>query len=174
MDLGRRALSSTCSRNALPTKLHQPATNITYKRLMGPDDRQKAGGQLELPVERHVVAPVDGGISPNIAHPTEHTHQLDSCLYTVYLSLVFGSCSRSYLTSVGFWVVQSVSERFSVNFVTGINRPYIGMYYKRGMYCSIANQCIGELVSLSETKIVPAALSIAVRRTFRGPPGTMQ
>ena len=102
------------------------------------------------------------------------THQLECCLYTVYLSLVFGSCSRSYLTSVGFWVVQSVSERFSVNFVTGINRPYIGMYYKRGMYCSIANQCIGELVSLSETKIVPAALSIAVRRTFRGPPGTMQ
>ena len=39
VDLGRRALSSTCSRNALPTKLHQPATNITYKRLMGPDDR---------------------------------------------------------------------------------------------------------------------------------------
>ena len=37
-------------------KLHQPATNISYKGMMGPDDRRKAGGQLELPVERHVVA----------------------------------------------------------------------------------------------------------------------
>ena len=44
---------------------------------MGPDDRQKAEGQLELPVERHVVAPVDGGISPNIAHPTEQVDDVE-------------------------------------------------------------------------------------------------
>ena len=69
MDLGRIALSSTCSRDALPIKLHQPAINIPYKRLMGSDDRRKAGGQLELPVERHVVAPLDGLISPNTHNP---------------------------------------------------------------------------------------------------------
>ena len=58
VDLGWRALSSTCSRDALPIKLHQPAINIPYEGLMGSDDRRKAGGQLELPVERYVVAPV--------------------------------------------------------------------------------------------------------------------
>ena len=77
MDLGRRALRSTCSRDVLPIKLHQPAINIPYKRLMGPDDRRKAGGQLELPVERHVVAPVDGLISPNIAQPAEQVDDVE-------------------------------------------------------------------------------------------------
>ena len=77
MDLGRRALSSTCSRDALPTKLHQPATNIPCEGLMGPDDRRKPGGQLKLPVERHVVAPVDGLISPNIAQPAEQVDDVE-------------------------------------------------------------------------------------------------
>ena len=77
MDLGRRALRSTCSRDALPIKLHQPATSIPYQGLMGSDDRQKAGGQLELPVERHVVAPVDGGISPIIAQPAEQVDDVE-------------------------------------------------------------------------------------------------
>ena len=72
VDLGRIALSSTCSRNALPIKLHQPAINIPYEGLMGSDDRRKAGGQLELPVERYVVAPVDGLISP-LQRPTRRT-----------------------------------------------------------------------------------------------------
>ena len=40
----RRALRSTCPRDALPTKLHQPANNSLYKGLMGSDDRRKAGG----------------------------------------------------------------------------------------------------------------------------------
>ena len=78
MDLGRIALSSTCSRDALPTKLHQPATNIPYQGLMGSDDRWKAGGQLELPVERHVVAPLDGLISPNIAQPAEQVDDVEN------------------------------------------------------------------------------------------------
>ena len=69
MDLGRRALRSTCSRAALPTKLHQPAANIPYKGLMGPDDRRKACGQLKLPIECHVVAPLDGLISTNTRNP---------------------------------------------------------------------------------------------------------
>ena len=77
VDLGRIALSSTCSRDALPIKLHQPAINIPYKRLMGSDDRRKAGGQLELPVERLVVAPLDGLISPNIAQPAEQVDDVE-------------------------------------------------------------------------------------------------
>ena len=78
MDLGRIALSSTCSRDALPTKLHQLATNIPREGLMGPDDRRKTGGQLELPVERHVVAPLDGLISPNIAQPAEQVDDVEN------------------------------------------------------------------------------------------------
>ena len=78
VDLGRRALRSTCSRDVLPTKLHQPATNTPYEGLMGPDDRRKAGGQLELPVERHVVAPLDGLISPNIAQPAEQVDDVEN------------------------------------------------------------------------------------------------
>ena len=78
MDLGRRALRSTCSRDVLPIKLHQPATNIPYKRLMGPDDRRKAGGQLKLPVERLVVAPLDGLISPNIAQPAKQVDDVEN------------------------------------------------------------------------------------------------
>ena len=45
---------------------------------MGSDDRRKAGGQLELPVERHVVAPVDGGISPIIAQPAEQVDDVEN------------------------------------------------------------------------------------------------
>ena len=78
MDLGRIALSSTCSRDALPTKLHQPATNIPCEGLVGPDDRRKAGGQLKLPVERHIVAPLDGRISPNIAQPAEQVDDVEN------------------------------------------------------------------------------------------------
>ena len=77
MGLGRKALSSTCSRDALPIKLHQPAINIPYKGLMGSDDRRKAGGQLELPVERRVVAPLDGLISPNIGQPAEQVDDVE-------------------------------------------------------------------------------------------------
>ena len=44
---------------------------------MGPDDRRKAGGQLELPVERHVVALLDGLISPNIAQPAEQVDDVE-------------------------------------------------------------------------------------------------
>ena len=77
MDLGWRALSSTCSRDALPIKLHQPAINIPYEGLMGSDDRRKAGGQLELPIERHVVAPLDGLISPNIVQPAEQVDDVE-------------------------------------------------------------------------------------------------
>ena len=44
---------------------------------MGSDDRWKAGGQLELPVERHVVAPVHGGISPNTAQPAEQVDDVE-------------------------------------------------------------------------------------------------
>jgi hypothetical protein len=51
VDLGRRALRSTCSRGTLSTKLHQPAISMPYEGLMGPDDRRKAAGQLALPVE---------------------------------------------------------------------------------------------------------------------------
>ena len=78
MDLGRRALRSTCSRDPMMTKLHQPTINISYEGLMGPDDRRKAGGQLELPVERHVVAPLDGLISPNIAQPAEQVDDVEN------------------------------------------------------------------------------------------------
>ena len=77
MDLGRRALRSTCSRDVLPTKLHQPATNTPYEGLMGPDDRRKAGEQLQLPVERHVVAPVHGGISPISPQPAEQVDDVE-------------------------------------------------------------------------------------------------
>ena len=73
----RRALRSTCPRDALPTKLHQPANNSLYKGLMGSDDRRKAGGQLELPVERCVVAPLDGLISPNIVQPAEQVDDVE-------------------------------------------------------------------------------------------------
>ena len=66
MDLGRRALRSPCSRGELPPKLHQPANSVPYKSVMPPDGRWEAVGQLELPVERHVVALLDGLISPNI------------------------------------------------------------------------------------------------------------
>ena len=45
---------------------------------MGSDDRRKAGGQLELPVERHVVAPLDGLISPNIAQPAEQVNDVEN------------------------------------------------------------------------------------------------
>ena len=38
VDLGRRALRSTCSRGMLATKLHQPAISMPYEGLMGPDD----------------------------------------------------------------------------------------------------------------------------------------
>ena len=77
MDLGRIALSSTCSRDALPTKLHQPATNIPCEGLMGPDDRRKAGEQLQLLVERHVVAPLHGGISPISPQPAEQVDDVE-------------------------------------------------------------------------------------------------
>ena len=66
-----------CSTQAL-THAHRPLTgNIPYEGLMGSDDRQKAGGQLELPVERHVVAPLDGLISPNIAQPAEQVDDVE-------------------------------------------------------------------------------------------------
>ena len=45
---------------------------------MGPDDRRKAGGQLELPVECRVVAPVDGLISTNIAQPAEQVDDVEN------------------------------------------------------------------------------------------------
>ena len=67
MDPGRRALRSTWSRGELPSKLHQPAISMPYEGVMPPDDRREAAGQLGLQVERHVIAPLDGLISPNIA-----------------------------------------------------------------------------------------------------------
>ena len=45
---------------------------------MGPDDWRKARGQLELPVERHVVAPLGGLISPNIAQPAEQVDDVEN------------------------------------------------------------------------------------------------
>ena len=45
---------------------------------MGSDDRRKAGGRLELLVERLVVAPLDGLISPNIAQPAEQVDDVEN------------------------------------------------------------------------------------------------
>ena len=69
VDLGRRALRSTCSRGTLSTKLHQPAISMPYEGLMGPDDRRKAAGQLALPVEGQATT------QPNARNRSRHGHR---------------------------------------------------------------------------------------------------